>query len=83
MSYSISHSSTMGKPSTQYKLTQYLASRTGDISYARRTPEGNLHQLLDDSSPIQRKQQDQQQERTTTRRFHLAQAVYSKEYSDN
>ena len=33
-----------------------LASRTGDRRYVHRTPEGTLHQQLDDSPPIQRKQ---------------------------
>ena len=39
--------------------------------------EGNQHQQLDDSPPIQRKQKDQHQERNTTGRYHIAQAVHS------
>ena len=42
----------------------------------RQTPEGNLHQRLDDSPPTQRKQQDEHQERSSTGRYHIAQAVY-------
>ena len=41
-----------------------------------RTPEGNLHQQLDDSPPTQRKQQDEHQEMCMTGRHHVAQFVY-------
>ena len=53
-----------------------LSSRTGDRKCVHRTPEGNLHQQLDDSPPTQRKQQDQHQERSTTGKYHIAQAVH-------
>ena len=35
------------------------------------TPEGCLHQQLDDSSPTKRKQQDQHQEMSSTGRYHI------------
>ena len=44
--------------------------------WLHRTPEGNLHEQLDDSLLTQRKQQYQHQERSTTGRYHIAQAVY-------
>ena len=52
-----------------------LASRTGDRRCVHRTPEGNLHQQLDESPPTQRKQQDQYQDTCTTGRHHIAHAV--------
>ena len=53
-----------------------LASITGDRRCVHGTPEGHLHQQLDDRPPTQRKQQDQYQERSATRRYHIAEDVY-------
>ena len=54
-----------------------FVSRTGDRRCVHRTPEGDLHQQLDDSPPTQRKRQYQHQERFTTGRYHIAQAVHA------
>ena len=47
-----------------------------DIRCVYRTPQGNLHQQLDDSPHTERKQQDRHQERSTTGRYHIVQAFH-------